>query len=115
MGCVADQKDATLAVAVGDEGPGTPGHRAVNRNVEVCYTDQRPDHRNRLGGSRIRINGVQVGSGSQGEPVVVASVAADEQQGTLSRGDHCADPPSAQCRLEVGIEQDAKTSSWNRL
>src|SRR3984893_9060561 len=115
MSCVADQEDATLAVAVGDEGRGTPGHRAVNRNVEVGYPDHRPDQRNRLGSSRIRINGIQVGSGCQGEPVVVSSFAADEQQGALSRCDHCADPPSAQCRLKVGSEQDAKTSSRNRL
>jgi len=58
MRCVADQKDATGAVAVGDEGPGAPGHRAVNRYVEVGYTDHRPNHRNRLGGNRIRINGI---------------------------------------------------------
>jgi hypothetical protein len=95
--------------------PGTPGHRAVDSDVEVGYTDQRTNHRNRFGGSRIRINGIQVRSGSQGEPVVVASFAADEQQRALSRGHHCADPTSPQRGLKIRVEQDAQTSSRNRL
>ena len=43
---------------VGDEGPGAPGHRAVNRYVEVGYTDQRTDHWNRFDGNSIGIDGI---------------------------------------------------------
>ncbi|MDT7793708.1 MAG: hypothetical protein QOD59_3144 [Mycobacterium sp.] len=95
--------------------PGTPGRRAVDSYIEVGYTDQRTNHWNRLGGNRIRINRVQARSGSQGEPVVVASFAADEQQGALGRCDHCADPTSPQRGLKIRVEQDAQASSRNRL
>src|SRR3977135_137111 len=113
MGCVADEKDATGAVAVGDEGPGAPGHRAVDGDVEVGYTYQGADHRNSVGGNRIWIKGLPFRPGSEGEPVVVACVAAGEQQSAPGRSEQGTDPTSAQCRFEVGVEQDAEALTWN--
>src|SRR4030081_100950 len=113
MGCVAYEKYATGAITVGDEGPGAPGHRAVDGDVEVGYTYQGADHRNGFGGNGIWINGVPFHPRSEGEPVVVTCAAAGEQQSVPGRSEQGTDPTSAQCRFEVGVEQDAEALTWN--